>query len=133
VLARYIKHSVFQPAQNNWKALLKTDVSQCSNYRQLYDIDYGFSTKTSLSNFLSTVPPSKILEFKTSCRKSLVALTEKLLKRNPLRHSFLCNMLSVSPSAIIRDPASQRFENILLQMIRDRRLTTKKCDEVLSQ
>jgi hypothetical protein len=135
VLARFIKHSVLQPAQNNWKELLKIDVSQCSNYRQLDDIDYGFSAKTSLSNLPSTVPPSKILEFKTFCRKSLVALTEKLLKRNPLRHSFLCNMESLSPSAIIRDPdaASQRFENILLQMIRDRRLTTEKCDEVLSQ
>jgi hypothetical protein len=135
VLARFIKHSVLQPAQNNWKELLKIDVSQCSNYRQLDDIDYGFSAKTSLSNLPSTVPPSKILEFKTFCRKSLVALTEKLLKHNPLRHSFLCNMESLSPSAIIRDPdaASQRFENILLQMIRDRRLTTEKCDEVLSQ
>jgi hypothetical protein len=50
VLARFIKHSVLQPAQNNWKELLKIDVSQCSNYRQLDDIDYGFSAKTSLSN-----------------------------------------------------------------------------------
>jgi hypothetical protein len=136
IMARFLKHSVMESAQNNnWKALLKIDVSRTGNYRQLDEIDFGFGMKTSLEGVSILSTPSNVLQFKVSCRRSLVTLIEKLLNRNPLNNSFVRNLACLSPETILNDPATSAkyFERILWQLVRDKRFEEQKCDEALSQ
>ena len=132
-MLRFIKPDIVREANTVLK-LCKIDCSS-KNRLDYKNIDIGFGAKAALQSATKNVSDLQKMAFRNGCCKFLAAMTEKLLERNPLKHSLVRNISCLCPQKLATLPhqCKESFAKVLEVLLSNKHMQTKDCDQALSQ
>ena len=108
--SRIVKKNILNEASTSVKDLLKINLKDNStDLLPIKEVDIGFGARASLNKL--HIPELTKYEFFRSCQKFLVSVSQKILKRCPLKCKMIRATSSISPSVLLATPviAKQRF------------------------
>lgn len=73
---------------------------------------YRFGAKAAIRETRKDLTQAEINQFFEECQQSLAAITKKIIKRSPLRHSFVYGCASLDPEIMLTDQCADKC-NIL--------------------
>ncbi|GAA6069267.1 uncharacterized protein LOC117769800 [Tachysurus ichikawai] len=95
-MGRFLKEKHLEEATSTLK-LLHVPFQDSSLHKDSSQIDIGLAAEATLTQLKSSTKNSDRLEIKKDCKKLLITLIEKLLKKTPVHHTLLRSMQCLDP------------------------------------
>ena len=102
-MGRFVVDKHLQEATSTLK-LLEVPFQDNSLHKDASQIDIGFAADTILKQLRSSkqVSERQVIELRLDCKRLLITLLEKLLKKAPLQHTLVRSMQCLDPRRIAK-------------------------------
>ena len=136
LMGRFLKENTLREATSTLK-LLHVAFQDSSLHKDSSKIDIGFAAETTLNQLKSSkkISERQVLEIKMDCKKLLINLTEKLLKKGPVHHQLVRSMQCLDPRrmAVSKDLCVPQMRRMLHTLVEAKHVDESVCDDILRE
>ena len=137
LLYRFVKSDVVNDISLD--SLSELIISDPALMRKTSDIDIGFMADAQLKQMQrstrSIVSDRDVLGLCLECRDFIHKIVVRMLMTSPTKHSIVRNLTCLDPRKMASDPDAccAKLRNVLHTLVKNGRLATDKCDNILRQ
>ena len=136
LMGRFLKENPLREATSTLK-LLHVAFQDSSLHKEASKIDIGFAAETTLNQLKSSkkISERQVLEIKMECKKLLITLTEKLLKKGPVHHQLVRSMQCLDPRrmAVSKELCVPQMRRMLHTLVEAKHVDESVCDDILRE
>ncbi|KAL2098320.1 hypothetical protein ACEWY4_007527 [Coilia grayii] len=136
LMGRFVVATHLQEASSPLK-LLEVPFQDSTLHKNASQIDIGFAADTNLKQVQSSkkVSERQALEVRLDCKRLLITLLEKLLKKAPLQHSLVRNMQCLDPAHMARskEQCVKQMTRMLHTLVQSKHIDEGVCDDALRE
>ncbi|XP_034454830.1 uncharacterized protein LOC117769800 [Hippoglossus hippoglossus] len=134
LMGRFLKEKPLREATSTLK-LLHVAFQDSSLHKDASKIDIGFAAETTLNQLKSSkkISERQVLEIKMDCKKLLITLTEKLLKKGPVHHQLVRSMQCLDPRrmAVSKELCVPQMRRMLHTLVEAKHVDESACNDIL--
>ena len=136
LMGRFLKEAPLKEATSTLK-LLHVAFQDSSLHKDASKIDIGFAAETTLNQLKSSkkISERQVLEIKMDCKKLLITMTDKLLKKGPVHHQLVRSMQCLDPRrmAVSKELCVPQMRKMLHTLVGAKHVEEKVCDNILRE
>lgn len=135
-MGRFLKEKYLQEATSTLK-LLQVPFQDSSLHKDSSQVDIGFAAQVTLNQLKSSknISERQRLEIRMDCKKLLIALLEKLLKKAPVHHTLVRSMQCLDPRrmAECKELCASQMRRMLHILVEAKHVNEVMCDDILRE
>ncbi len=135
-MGRFLKEKHLQEATSTLK-LLHVPFQDSSLHKDSSQIDIGFAAEATLNQLKSSknISDRQKLEIKMDCKKLLITLLEKLLKKAPVHHTLVRSMQCLDPRRMAenKELCVTQMKRMLHILVEAKHVNEAVCDDILRE
>ncbi|XP_072564133.1 uncharacterized protein [Paramormyrops kingsleyae] len=136
LMGRFLKEKHLQEATSTLK-LLQVPFQDSSLHKDSSQVDIGFAAQVTLNQLKSSknISERQRLEIRMDCKKLLIALLEKLLKKAPVHHTLVRSMQCLDPRrmAECKELCVSQMRRMLHILVGAKHVNEAMCDDILRE
>lgn len=135
-MGRFLKEKRLEEATSTLK-LLHVPYQDSSLHKDCSKIDIGFAAETTLTQLKSSqkISDRQRLEIKMDCKKFLITLLDKLLKKAPVHHMLVRSMQCLDPRRMAgsKELCVTQMRRMLHILVEAKHVNEAVCDDILRE
>ena len=136
VMNRFIKSEIMATLKTGEK-LLTLKIADNENHVNTKKVDIGFSAEKILKGALEkkNISEKQEFEFRSECKSCLLAFSEKLSNKSPLRYNLVHHLSFLNPKEMVqsKNKCIEKMKKCLVCLNEINRVSEQDCDDIVRQ